>query len=168
MPDSDNTSANEKNEKLQEEKALVQKRLNDALKLFYDNQTQEAAFGFFDELVYACIYNLTVAVPIDIRESKMQYGTFHLGQGKYAYIACTSTDDLVKCPQLSSAWLPWKKLLIQAARDNGFEGIIIDPYHETEGKILINRAIITRILEMAHDSMRALPDDIRDAVMNGI
>ena len=146
----DNISENEKTEEQNNEKGLNRFRLDYTLEQFYENPCQETFFQICEELVHTLYFNITAICPIELKDSGMNYKSFQTPDYDYAYIVYTALD---KNPEMKEpegyAYVPWRTILLQAAKDLNSTGIVINPYSGHQAYVWVNPVYIRKIIQRA-------------------
>lgn len=146
----DNISENEKTEEQNNEKGLNRFRLDYTLEQFYENPCHETFFQICEELVHALYFNITAICPIELKDSGMNYKSFQTPDYDYAYIVYTALD---KNPEMKEpegyAYVPWRTILLQAAKDLNSTGIVINPYSGHQAYVWVNPVYIRKIIQRA-------------------
>ena len=124
--------------------------LDYAMERYYENPGRETFFQICEELVRAQYFNITAICPFESRETGMGYKLFQTPDYGYAYIVYSSID---KNPEMkdaeSYAFVPWRTIFLQAAKDPDSTGIVINPYSGHQAYVWISPVYIRKIIQRA-------------------
>jgi len=134
--------------------------LDRALERYYTNPCKETFFQICGELVRAQCFNITAICPFESRETGVGYKLFQTPDYGYAYIVYSS---LSKNPEMKEpeayAFVPWRSIFSQAAKDSDCTGIVINPYSGHQAHVWISpvyiRKIIQRVAMIMEDAQKA-------------
>lgn len=106
------------------------KELDNAFVTYSHSPCQDTYNSFLTILFMCAKDGKTIHVPTEVgKNSQLGYGLVATTDGYY-YVVCTNTEELVKCPEKSSAVMKLDRIISIAATDFDVNGICVNPYSD--------------------------------------